>query len=407
MEQDQRDGGEQQHPQQLVAVVGAENRVRGDAGRVVIGESGEQTRTDDRQQCAEGKPFAAGAIHGESAGVGWRRRGQTWERRNRRPSSAGVWARRSRHRVACSVGMAATISAAYGSGIARSTRSPTAMIGNADHVGGPARSGRGEHIGGRFGVEPVHQRGESGRVEVVHRRSGSVQLDGVPSFGSQVQIGPGHYILAGMSRQSSKAESAKHSTEPDLDADEFEPADGCSGQRDIGDARESLPHHIDDLGVEDVAHQQDLVVDQAFGDRSDGAVRWVDAAAYDDPGVLEFLDRRPRQQKVGCPSTSYRAGVRPDAARRVGRDRRRGRRHDRSHHRRAPPPLGRSRGSTTAIGDHVRLRDGPGAPRIPPATTRLRSRSGSAARVHLGPAGPNFPGSRQIATHSQITINCV
>ena len=53
MEEHEGDGGEQEHPQQLVAVVRAEDRVGGDAGRVVVGEAGEQPRTDHRQQRAE------------------------------------------------------------------------------------------------------------------------------------------------------------------------------------------------------------------------------------------------------------------------------------------------------------------------------------------------------------------
>ena len=54
VEDDEGDGGEQEHPQQLVAVVRAEDRVGRDAGRVVVGQPGEQPRTDHRQQCAEG-----------------------------------------------------------------------------------------------------------------------------------------------------------------------------------------------------------------------------------------------------------------------------------------------------------------------------------------------------------------
>ena len=44
---------EQQNPQQLVAVVGAQHRVGGDAGRVVVGESGEQPRAQHGEQCGE------------------------------------------------------------------------------------------------------------------------------------------------------------------------------------------------------------------------------------------------------------------------------------------------------------------------------------------------------------------
>jgi hypothetical protein len=47
MEDDQRDGREQQHPEQPVAEVGAEDRIGRDAGRVVVGEAGENSWPDD------------------------------------------------------------------------------------------------------------------------------------------------------------------------------------------------------------------------------------------------------------------------------------------------------------------------------------------------------------------------
>ena len=50
VEDDQRRGRERQHPEQLVAVAGAEDRVGGDPGRVVVGEAGEDAGTDHRQQ---------------------------------------------------------------------------------------------------------------------------------------------------------------------------------------------------------------------------------------------------------------------------------------------------------------------------------------------------------------------
>ena len=51
---DQRRGRERQDPEQLVAVLGAEDRVGGDAGGVVVGEAGEQARPDHGEQCRRG-----------------------------------------------------------------------------------------------------------------------------------------------------------------------------------------------------------------------------------------------------------------------------------------------------------------------------------------------------------------
>ena len=50
VEDDQRRGREGEDPEQLVAVFGAEDRVGGDPGRVVVGEPGQEPRADDGEQ---------------------------------------------------------------------------------------------------------------------------------------------------------------------------------------------------------------------------------------------------------------------------------------------------------------------------------------------------------------------
>ena len=50
VEDDQRRGREGQNPEQLVAVLGAEDRVGGDPGRVVVGEAGQHARADHGEQ---------------------------------------------------------------------------------------------------------------------------------------------------------------------------------------------------------------------------------------------------------------------------------------------------------------------------------------------------------------------
>ncbi len=44
VEEHERDRGQQQHPQEAVAVVGTQHRVGGDPRRVVVGQPGQQTR---------------------------------------------------------------------------------------------------------------------------------------------------------------------------------------------------------------------------------------------------------------------------------------------------------------------------------------------------------------------------
>jgi hypothetical protein len=47
VEDNERGGREQQHPEQSVAEVGAEDRIGRDPGRVVVGEAGEHAGPDD------------------------------------------------------------------------------------------------------------------------------------------------------------------------------------------------------------------------------------------------------------------------------------------------------------------------------------------------------------------------
>ena len=165
--------------------------------------------------------------------------------------------------------MAAKIFAASASVIALSTRSPICWMGDADdsrcHAGPRGR----EDLGGRLGVELADQRSERGRVEVVHGGSWGGELDGVTALGGQVQVGPGDDILVGACRQSMQAESPQYPAEADLGADQFEPVVGGAGEHHVGYPGKSLAHNVDDLGVNDVAHEQDLVVTKRFGGRGD------------------------------------------------------------------------------------------------------------------------------------------
>ena len=69
VEHHQCQGREEQHPQQLVAVVGSQHRVRRDAGRVVVGQSGEQSRAqhgEERERAAALGAWACWPLRGEA-----------------------------------------------------------------------------------------------------------------------------------------------------------------------------------------------------------------------------------------------------------------------------------------------------------------------------------------------------
>src|SRR4249919_1811789 len=65
MELDEQYGRSRDDPEEPIAVVGAQHRVRGNAGRIVVRQSGQQTRTKDREKSGD-SPNATGSKTGES-----------------------------------------------------------------------------------------------------------------------------------------------------------------------------------------------------------------------------------------------------------------------------------------------------------------------------------------------------
>ncbi|CAN5791413.1 hypothetical protein BH09ACT7_BH09ACT7_38920 [soil metagenome] len=178
-------------------------------------------------------------------------------------------------------------------------------ICNPDHPSCHQGAGGGENLGRRLGVEPFDQCREPGRIQMMHGGSGRGQLYGVASVGGEVEVSPRHDVVAGAGRQSWQAESSKHSTEPDLDTNQFESVVGSSRERDIGDSREPLTHDVHDLGVEDVPHQQNFVSTQigTGGGGCEGG-RVLIVAQY-HARVLEDLEGRPRHEQVRALSAAY------------------------------------------------------------------------------------------------------
>ena len=172
-------------------------------------------------------------------------------------------------------------------------------MGGADDIRGDARARGGENLGCRLGVKSADQRSEPARVEAMHSGPWGGQLHVMTPFGGQVQVGPPDDVLAVAAGQSAQAEPPEHRPEADINADKFQPAADGAGEHHVGDPCESLADHVDDLGVEHVAHQQDLVVVKRIGNRADreyGQV--VGAVCQDSTGRPEAPDRGPRHQQV-------------------------------------------------------------------------------------------------------------
>ena len=271
VEHDQRDGGEQEHPQQLVAVVGAEHRVGGDAGRVVVGEPGEQAGTDDGQQRTDGQALPARSPH---VGAFLRRRGPG-RRRGPHPGPDEVSAPAARgagEAVPPAVRRARRAwrprsATRRRAGMARSTRSPTA--GWAPRTASAATAGPTAESTST--ADSVSSRLTSAASPAASRwctaERGVASCTAWPR--SEVRCRSVQATTSSPARAESRRRPRRRSTppKPDLHADELEVLVGGAGEHHVGDPGESLPDDVDDLGVEHVAHEQELVVVDGVADR--------------------------------------------------------------------------------------------------------------------------------------------
>ena len=178
-------------------------------------------------------------------------------------------------------------------------------MGFVDHFGSHAGSRSDEHFCRRFDVEPADERREPSRIQVVHGRTWGSQLDGMAAIGGQMEVSPCHDVLVVVRRQSTKAESPQDSAETDFNTDDYAPVVGVARDYDVGDSRKTLPRNVDDLGVQDVATQQDLAVTKRIVDRVDCKSADVDIDLQLYAVVLETLDCRPRHQQVQCLATPH------------------------------------------------------------------------------------------------------
>lgn len=123
------------------------------------------------------------------------------------------------------------------------------------------------------------------------------------SFRRQVQLRPRHDVVCHVGGHAGQAEPAQHAPEAHLDADELEARVGRPHQGDVGNSREAAPDDVDDLGVENVPHEQDFIV----GERVDVRMRrQVEFFAEHNCRVPEVDDGGPRQKEVrSSPSTLH------------------------------------------------------------------------------------------------------
>jgi hypothetical protein len=168
----------------------------------------------------------------------------------------------------------------------------------ANHLLGDPGSGSREDFGRRLDVESAHQSGQAGCVEAMDRGQRGGQLDCVTALRGQVQISPSDDILVGMRGKAPQAKSAQHSAETDLDADQFEAVVCAASKDDIGNPCHPLPHDVHDLGVEDVAHEQNLVLCKRIDRRGDRELRRALLIVDEDSRLIEPFYRSPWHQQI-------------------------------------------------------------------------------------------------------------
>jgi hypothetical protein len=166
-----------------------------------------------------------------------------------------------------------------------------------DCVCGNVPFANGEDVRRRLDVEPADQRGEFRSVEVVDSGSGGSQLHSMPPLGSQVQIGPCDDVFANVGGKSPQPKSPQHRTEADLNTDQFEAAVRAPIEDHIRGPCHPLSKYVHDLGIEDVANEQNLILCKRVNGRRDRECRRVGAVADEYTGVLEALYCRPRHQQ--------------------------------------------------------------------------------------------------------------
>lgn len=128
---------------------------------------------------------------------------------------------------------------------------------------------------------------------------------------------PFHDIAWCPRRQLGQAESSQYCAETDFDADQFESIPGHRGERDVGHPGESPTDDIDDLGVEDISHDQNLVAMQRGIGASNLERGDVDSGAQRNSTRADILGDRPRQEQIVCPPAPNQQSLYP---RRAGLD---------------------------------------------------------------------------------------
>ena len=155
---------------------------------------------------------------------------------------------------------------------------------------------RGQDLGGRIGIDPAHQCGQRGRVEAVYSGTRCRQLHQMSAIRREVQVRPGDDVLSGRRCDAAQTQPAQHRAESDLNAENLQAAGSGEHQHNVGNAGQPLANHVDDLGVEHIAAEQDLI---GFPLMCRGDLV---GTQHHLPGV-EVRHRRPGQHQLGVMAT--------------------------------------------------------------------------------------------------------
>jgi hypothetical protein len=164
---------------------------------------------------------------------------------------------------------------------------------------GAVRRHRRDHVGRVAGGQEGDEVCEFTLVEPVDRRGRARQLDRVAACTGEVEAAPVDSLLPDAFGRTVQAESPQDRRDPDIDRDGLEVTVVSAREQHIPDALHATAGDVDDLGVEDVPHEEQLVVgerDQTVTNRD----RFRSGAEVDDR-VLEGGHVAPRDEVLDAP----------------------------------------------------------------------------------------------------------
>jgi len=125
--------------------------------------------------------------------------------------------------------------------------SSTFWVNPPDHLVSPAEVEFGQQLGKAAGVEAMNGRGRC------------AQLNVMPPIGRQMKVAPVDCLFPETAAESAHPKAPNDSTHANVDSGDLETAVLDEGEKNVGHSGHAMPIGIEDLGVQNVAPQQEFV----------------------------------------------------------------------------------------------------------------------------------------------------